>query len=575
MRPLLSLLLLWPAAARAAVKNPDTFTVAQIDEITSLDPAFPYDNASQNTIYNVYETLIAFDKDSLKSFVPKLSTRVPSVKNALISADGLVYRFPIRKGVKFSDGSPLTAEDARYSLLRYMLTDHAGGPSALLLEPIAGVPSTRDSSGTITLDFSVVDRAVRVEGDSVVVRLARPFAPFLSIMARWSYVESKVWAAAHGEWDGTGENWKKFNDPAKEKSYFYEHMNGTGPFALERWDKTGRYVLLSRNDSYWGKKPALRRVLIKTVPDPATRKLMLEAGDADLIDTPRPLVTTVRGLAGTRIVDGLPRLQTDPAFFFTFKINPAGNPDIGSGKLDGDGVPPDFFADADIRKGFSYAFDYDALLRDTFKGTAKRAIGPIPPGIPGYDPKQPHYDFDPKKAEEHLRKAWGGRAWEKGFRFTLTYNVGSENRQAAAQILKHGIEALNLKFKIDLRGVEWAAFLDKTQRRFMPLFSRGWSGDYPDGHNFVYSFYHSQGRYGTAQGYSNPELDRMIEGAVREVDPIKRAELYKRVLKLGYEDAPSIPMVHPVGVYAMRDWVRGFYDNPVLLGLDYSVLDKK
>ena len=564
-----------PLSAPAAVKNPDTFTVAQIDEITSLDPVFPYDNASQNTVYNVYETLIAFDGPALDKFVPRLSAKVPSVKNGLISPDGLVYRFPIRKDVKFQDGSPMTPEDVRYSLLRFMLTDRAGGPSALLLEPIVGVPATRDSSGAITLDFAAADKAVRVEGDQIVIRLARPFAPFLSIMARWSYVSSKSWAAAHGEWDGAAETWKKFNDPAKEKSYFYSHMNGTGPYQLERWDLGGKYVLLARNERYWGKAPALRRVLIKTVPEFSTRKLMLQAEDADLIDVPRPLVGQAQGIAGAHLVDGLPRLVADPALYFTFKINPAANPDIGSGKLDGDGIPVDFFSDADVRRGFSYAFDYAALLRDTFKGTAKRAIGPIPPGIPGYDAHQPHYEFDLKKAEEHLRRAWGGNVWEKGFRFTLTYNVGSENRQAACQILKHGVESLNPKFRIDLRGVEWASFLDKTQRKLMPIFSRGWYADYPDAHNFVYAFYHSQGRYPSAQGYSNPELDRLIEEAVRQVSGPKRAELYKRVLRLGYEDAPSIVTVHPVGVYAMRDWVRGFYDNPVLLGLDYSVLDKK
>ncbi len=572
---LLLAVLLGASSARAAVKNPDMFTVAQIDEITSLDPVFPYDNASQNTIWNVYETLISFDGSSLSKFVPKLSTKVPSVANKLISADGLTYRFPIRKGVKFQDGTPMTPEDVRYSLLRFMITDRAGGPSALLLEPIAGAPATRDSSGKLTLDYTALAKAVRVEGDQVVVRLSRPFAPFLAIMARWSYVESKAWAATHGEWDGSETRWKEFNDPPKEKSFFYEHMNGTGPFGLERWDRTGKYVLLTRNDGYWGKKPALKRVLIKTLTEFNDRKLMLAAGDADLIDVPRPLVTLAQGIPQTHLVDGLPRLVTDPALYFTFKINPSGNPDIGSGKLDGDGIPPDFFTDADVRQGFSYAFDYDALLKDTFKGTAKRAIGPIPPVIPGYDAKQPHYDYDPKKAEEHFRKAWGGAVWDKGFRFTLTYNVGSENRQAACQILKKGVEALNPKFRVDLRGVEWASFLDKTQRRLMPIFSRGWYADYPDAHNFVYAFYHSQGRYPSAQGFSDPELDRLIEQAVRQTSPVARAALYKKILKLGFERAPAIMTVHPVGVYAMRDWVKGFYDNPVLLGLDYSTLDKK
>lgn len=566
--------LLLAVFASAAVKNPDMFVVAQVDEATSLDPAFPYDNASQNAIYNVYETLIAFDGPALDRFVPRLAVAVPSLENGLISADGLTYRFPIRKGVKFHDGTEMTAHDARYGLLRFMLTDRAGGPSALLLEPILGLSSTRDSSGAIVLDFARVEKAVRVEGDSVVITLARPFAPFLAIMARWSYVMPRAWAAKNGEWDGTAETWKQYNNPDKGSSYFHEHANGTGPFRVERWDKTARFILLARNDAYWRRPARLKRVLIKTVPEFNTRRLMLAAGDADMIDTPRPFVAQLENLPGVKIADRLPRLATDPVFFFTFDINMAGNPDVGSGQFDGEGIPSDFFTDSDLRKGFAFAFDYDALVNDTFKKTAKRALGPVPPGIPGYDPHQPHYSFDKAAAEAHFRRAWGGKVWQKGFKFTLTFNTGSENRQAACQILKKGVESLNPKFKVDVRGVEWASYLDKAQRRLMPMFSRGWYGDYPDAHNFVYAFYHSQGRYPSAQGYKNAELDKLVEAAVREPDAPKRRKLYREILRLGREEVPAIVTVHPVGVYALRQWVRGFYDNPVLLGPYFYAFSK-
>lgn len=562
------------APAVSQIKNPDTFTDAVIGEVTSLDPVYPYDNSSQGLILNVYETLISFDGPSLNKFVPMLATEVPTLANKGLSKDGLTYRFKIRKGVTFHDGSPMTPEDARWSLLRFMLSDRAGGPSSLLLEPILGVSSTRDSSGTIKVDFADAEKAVRVEGDELVIRLKRPFAPFLSLMARWSYVMPKQWAIKHGEWDGSGATWKQFNNPDKERSYFFANMNGTGPFKLERWDRTAKYVLLGRNDNYWRKPALLKRVLLKAVPEFSTRRLMLQAGDADIIETPRPLLVQLEGLPGVKIVDRLPRLMTDPAIFFTLKINTFANADIGSGKLDGDGIPPDFFNDPDVRKGFSYAMDYEALLKDTFKGTAQRAKGPIPPGMPGSDPNQPYYTYDLKKAEQHLRKAWDTHLWEKGFRFTLTYNVGSENREAACQILKKNIERLNPKFKIDIRGVEWASYLDKAQKHMMPIFSRGWTADYPDAHNFVYAFYHSDGRYPSAQGYRNVEMDQLIDKAVREVEPQRRASLYSKILKLGYEDAPSIVTVHPTGVFAMREWVQGFFENPVFLGTYYYPLSK-
>lgn len=567
-------MLAFGAPAQSQVRNPDTFTDAQIGEVTSLDPAFPYDNSSQGLILNVYDTLIGFDGSRLDKFTPMLATKVPTVENKGLSRDGLTYRFTLRKGVTFHDGTPMTAEDARYSILRFMLTDRSGGPSALLLEPILGVPSTRNSSGTISVDFADAAKAVRVEGDDLVIRLKKPFAPFLSVMARWSYVTSEHWAAAHHDWDGSAATWKTYNNPDKDRSYFFEHMNGTGPFKLERWDRTAKYVLLSRNDAYWRKPAALKRVLVKSVPEFSTRRLMLQAGDADVIEIPRPLVSQVKDLPGVKVVDDLPRLMTDPAIFFNFKINSFANPDIGSGKLDGDGIPPDFFTDINVRRGFSYAFDYDALLRDTFKGKAQRALGPIPPGTPGYDASQPHYTYDLKKAEAYLKKAWDTQVWEKGFRFTLTYNLGSENREAACQILKKNIERLNPKFRVDIRGVEWASYLDKAQRRLMPIFSRGWSADYPDAHNFVYAFYDTDGRYPSAQGYHNVEMDQLIDKAVREVDPARRKKLYAKILALGFEEAPAIVTVHPTGVYAMRDWVKDFVDNAVDLGIYYYPIRK-
>ena len=574
---MITALLLAASVARAAepVKAPDTFTNLEIGEVGGLDPAYPYDASSQSVIQNVYETLIAFKGASLSEFEPRIAEKVPSRANKLVSPDGRTYRFPIRKGVKFHDGSEVTPEDARYSLLRFMITDRAGGPSGLLLEPIAGIPSTRVSTGTLVLDFAALEKAVRVEGRDLVVTLPRPFGPFLGIMARWSYVMSKPWAVAHGEWDGTAATWKDFNDPPKEKSYFHQNMNGAGPFKLARWDKTARYVLLDRHDAYFRGPAKLKHVLVKNVPDVNTRKLMLSAGDADLVETPRAYASQLEGIPGVVLADRLRRLQTDPAMFFTVKINPVANPDIGSGKLDGEGIPVDFFSDPEVRRGFSYAFDYDAILKDTFKGTAERALGPIPPSVPGADPAQPRYSHDLKKAEEHLRKAWGGAVWEKGFRFTVTFNTGAENREAAAQILKKNVEKLNPKFRIDLRGVDWASFLDKSQRRLMPLFVRGWVADYPDAHNFIYAFYHSQGRYPSAQGFADPVLDPLIEKAVAEPSLAKRAAMYKTILAKGFEDAPAIFTVHPAGVYGMRTWVKGFVDNPVNLGIYYYPIEKR
>ncbi|MFA6583496.1 MAG: ABC transporter substrate-binding protein [Elusimicrobiaceae bacterium] len=558
----------------AAVKNPDTVIYAHQGEPASLDPVYPYDGVSQGVIFNVYETLIRFKGSSLEGYEPLLAEKIPSFENGLVSKDGLVYKFPIRKGVKFSNGAVMTPEDVRYSLLRFMLTDPPGGPASLLSEPILGVPSTRDDTGKLIVNFEEAAKAVTVDKNMVVIKLKKPFAPFLSIMARWSYVMNRAWCAERGEWDGGPETWKKFNNRAREQSGLFSEMNGTGPFKLFRWDRKARRLFLARNEGYWGKPVGVAKVIMTTVPEFGTRRLMLEAGDADIIDVPRPFVDQLSGMKNVSVKDNLKRLLTDPAFFFIFKVNGAGNPDIGSGKLDGAGIPPDFFSSADIRRAFAWSFDYDGFYKEGLKSKASLALGCIPPGLPGYSADIKHYTFDLKKAEQYFRKAYGGEVWNKGFKFTLTYNIGGEVRQLAAEIMKRNVEKINPKFKIELRGLEWAAYLDRAQKRMMPMFTRGWTGDYPDAHNFVFPFLHSAGRYPVIQGYSNPEVDKLIDAAAGELSAKKRRELYVRVLNIAHEDAPQVYTVHPVGLYAMRSWVKDFTDNAVFMGVWYYPLKK-
>ena len=87
----------------------------------SLDPVYSYDGVTQGMMINVYDTLLKFSGSSMTEFLPSVSEEVPSVENGLISADGLTYTFPIRKGIKFHDGTELTPEDVRYSILRFMI----------------------------------------------------------------------------------------------------------------------------------------------------------------------------------------------------------------------------------------------------------------------------------------------------------------------------------------------------------------------------------------------------------------------------------------------------------------------
>ena len=562
-----------PAApAAAAVKNPDTFVYATIGDPESFDPAWAYDTSSHAVIDNVYEYLLGFKGGGsrAKDLIAMLATKVPTQANGLISADGLTYRFPIRKGVKFHDGSTMTADDVRYSLLRFMLFDRDGGPSSLLLEPILGDGATRKDGKTVPGVAEAAFKAVSVDDGVLVVRLKKPFAPFLTILAQFGAVSSRSWCAAHGQWDGALATWEKFTNPHLESSLPKTLMNGTGAFKIGRFDPTTKEVVLERFDGYWRKPARLKTVVIKVVDEFETRKLMIQAGDADVIYGPQMYFPQVQNLAGVDVIDGLVDLERSMLVNFTFHINPSGNSNIGSGRFDGQGVPPDFFNDKDVRQAFAYSIDYASYGRDIMRGKGVQSAGLIPPGLVGYKAGPPRYSFDLKKAEEHFRKAGGGQAWEKGFKVAIVFNTGSAPAQSLSQMIKRNVEKLNPKFQVDIRQVQWSTYLEQTQQRMIPIQLGAWQADYPDPHNFVFPLLHSEGYFPTKQGYSNPELDKLIEQAVRTLDEGKRAALYKKIQDIADEDVPCVPVADGPRYRVQRAWVKGFVFKPTFPDMPYN-----
>lgn len=562
-----------PAApAAAAVKNPDTFIYVTITDPESFDPAWAYDSASHTIIANVYEYLLAFrgSGTATTDLVPMIAAKVPSRANGLISADGLTYRFPIRPGVTFHDGAALTPEDVRYSLLRFMLFDRDGGPSSLLLEPVLGLTSTRKDGRLVPGLWDAASKAVTADKDAVVVRLKKPFAPILSILAGFGAITERAWCAAHGQWDGKGATMEAFNNPRLEAALPKELMNGTGPFKLERFERNTKQAILTRNDRYWRKPAALKTVVIKVVDEYATRRLMIQAGDADVVYVPLMYFPQMHGIPGVDVIDGLQNLERSMLVSFTFKINPVGNANIGSGKLDGEGVPPDFFSDKDVRQAFAYSIDYAGYARDILRGQGAQSAGLIPPGLIGYKAGPPRYALDPKKAAEHFKKARGGQVWDKGFKVAIVYNAGSPTAQSLCQMIKKNVEALNPKFRIDVKVVQWSTYLEQTQQRKMPIFLGAWQADYPDPHNFVFPLLHSDGYFPQQQAYKNPELDALIAEAAHVLDEAKRAALYKKIQDIADEDVPTVPVADGPRYRVQRGWVKGFVFMPAFPDMPYS-----
>lgn len=546
------------APAQPEIKNPNIFIYATIGPPDSLDPAYAYDTASGEIIQAVYETLIFWKGESSTEFDPILATEWN------VSDDGKTYRFKIRKGVKFHNGNDLTPEDVEYSFERGMVQDYGAGPQWMLFEPLFGTEthSSRIDDGLIPLDE--LTGKVEVDGDWVQFNLAMPYEPFLQILSNsWGAILDKEWCIENGDWDGTQASYEALNDPASGGSPIQDVMNGTGPFELERWDE-GVETVMIRNDNYWRTAAKLERVVIKVVEEWTTRRLMLEAGDADQVDVPRAHIDELEDVEGLTIWKDLPSLTND-AIFFQFAIS-EDSTFIGSGQFDGAGIPRDFFTDIDLRKGIAYAFNWEVYLKDALKNEAQQIGSPIVEGLSYYDGQAPRYNWDLAKAEEHLKKAWGGEVWEKGFTFTIAYNAGNVTRKTACEILQENLFNLNEKFTVLIQVMQWPTLLRGMYAGLHPMFQIGWLADYPDAHNFIFPFMSSAGTFSGWQNYENAEVDALISEGIGGTTPAAREATYRELDQLYVDDVPSFILSQPLGRRYFRSWVKGFYYNPVLPG---------
>jgi peptide/nickel transport system substrate-binding protein len=550
MRTYLLTLALALAASPAAAQLRSTSTFVHLTGRYwhTLDPHDAFDTVSFIVVGNVYESLVTYKSvKALDAFEPFLASQVPTAENGLLSKDRRSYTFPIRAGVRFHDGSVMTAEDVRYSLLRFMLLDAENGPADLLRRPILG-----GGSGD---DFARASSAVRVRGDAVVVTLARPDETFLKTLAALPLVTSEKWAAAHGDWDGTEASWRRLKTRPPEQSYLREHMNGTGPFRFDGVDRLAQALTLARHDGYWRGPAALERVLFKVVPNGGLRLFMLETGDADAGYLESSYLGYAKAVKGLRVFEGLPSSDLGEVFFFNFAAAAQDNDRLGSGRLDGKGVPADFFADPDVRRGFAQAFDDERYFKQALGGKGRRLTGPFPPDLmaPARAPLYPH---DAAKAEASLRKALGGRLWDAGFVVTVSYSADDLARQIAAETLKAGLEALNPKFHVHVDPLPSAQLFDGIESRRLPLWIAGYYADFPDAQAFAQGLLRSDSYFPRYQGFSDKTLDGLIDSAAG-LPLDARRELYQKIAARAADDLPQVYTYAPETWRACRDWVAG------------------
>ena len=549
----------------------------------TLDPVCAYDTASSEVLMNVYEPLIFFDEEKTNQFVPRLAT------NWEMTPDGLTYSFTIRQDVKFQNGEVLTVEDVEYSLERILVIEcslsRVDGPSWMFYDAFFNFFGSRYDNGSFTVTGQQIDDAVTRNETAVTLHLTKPYLPFLQVLSQtWSSILCKTWCIQIGDWPGTWSNWTLYNRPTKTAienqtsgppGPRIDAMCGTGPFMLDYYVTNIEWQLV-RFNGYWGGWPAagssgsLRRVRVLRIDDAHTREDMFLDGRLDHTQIPRADVGEILDQPGVRSIYPLEQLICED-LFFTFNISTS-SPLMGvpgglqKGTLNESGIPPDFFTDINVRKGFAYAFNNSKLIAEALQGEAYQPATPIVSELPFYNPAQEKYSINLSEANRYFSLAWGGQLWSSGFNFTVCYNEGNTVRQRACEILKETIESLNPKFHINVQQTPWNFYWDFVQNREDPIFFMGWLADYADPHNFAYGFMHSAGPFALMQAYSNSTIDTLIMQGIGTVNETARREIYYELQRVYHEDCPSFPTYQSIGRRFERTWVQGWYFNPLLYG---------
>jgi peptide/nickel transport system substrate-binding protein len=608
------------------IKNSDTYiSVGIADYIETLDPAAAYDTSSGSVLFNVYETLIFLDGPHPDKFVPYLATEVPSVENGLIKDEGKTYIFPIRQGVKYhygpvkdaqgqeiSGSGLLTPEDVEYSFERGLLQDRSGGPQWMLLEPLVGTTSLLDYAKQIEIELHSEKKAddlktmddispeglqevckrvkatVEVEGPNAVFHLKEPFSPFIQILANhWSSILDREWVMAEIKdtegkvikkpgWDGSCETWRKFYDPPMEESELFNITNGTGPYFLERW-RRNEEISYRIFKNYW-RESAKLNVNVKFVREWATRLLMLQQGDADAVS----VRAADRGQVYPLVDQGAVTMYKDlPDRCLTFwmpnpQVSDLNNPYIGSGKLDGDGIPPDFFSDIDVRKGFAHAFDWDIYIKEALEGDSVQVKTIMLKELSAYNNEITYYQLDLEKAAEHFKKAWGGQVWEKGFKLWMPHISGGS--KTALDILQKNLASVNSKFKLEILEIQSTQDTQDFNNDKKPFDAAGWCEDYHDPHNWAFPLLGSTGYFGRFLEHDpavQKQIDDLILKARRELDPEKRKQIYYEIEQINYDQALLIPIEQGVFKRFTRSWVKGFFWNMAYVGTYFWYLRKE
>jgi peptide/nickel transport system substrate-binding protein len=249
------------------------------------------------------------------------------------------------------------------------------------------------------------------------------------------------------------------------------------------------------------------------------------------------------------------------------------SPYLGSGKLDGNGIPPDFFADVNVRRAMATCFDYDALNNDLMGGAGVRNNGPVIQDMLGYNPDGPMYEFDLEACEAYLAEAWGGVLPETGFRLPFVYPTSVPAAGDSGAILQGSLAAINEKYVVEPIGVSPSSFLPDMRGNLVPIFINGWIEDIHDPHNWAAPY-----TTGIFAGMTNiPEATReefgaLVSEGVSATDPAAREAAYFALQELYYEEIPAVILFQRADFHIEPRYVKGYQYRIGMVSVPYYYL---
>jgi peptide/nickel transport system substrate-binding protein len=499
------------AAACAAPVSAQTLRWAAQNDILTMDPHSQNHATTNSILSHAYEGLVRYSPTY--QVEPALATKWTTISPTQV-------RFDLRKGVKFHDGTPFTADDVVFSFGRI-----------------------KQPQGTLQIYVTGINEIKKIDDHTVDFILAGPNPILLRNITNF-FIMSKVWAEKNRT--ANVQDYK-----AKEETFAARNVMGTGPYKVTGWLPDQR-VTMSINTEWWDKHTGnVKEVIYTPVKSDATRVAALLSGDVDLLtDLPTQDVARLKADSKLKVLEGA-EVRT---IFFA--------PDVGSPELKYSNVKgKNPFADKRVRQAMSIAIDREAIKRNIMRGLSVPAGLMVAPGVNGYDAA---LDAAPKQDVEGAKKLLAEAGYPDGFEVRLNcpnnrYVNDEEICQAVlamwarigikAQLMAENMATFSQKFQnfdSSLYMLGWGVATYDAQYTLQPLMRTRTSG--PDG-NFNYS------------KISDPVIDRLTDAMKTETDAAKRNAMIREALIRVKDEALLIPIHHQVRPWAMKAGVTATYHS--------------